>query len=130
MVIIGDFNAEPSDMSLRSFMEVNSFVNHIKSNPCMKSNSGKCIDLILSRKTRLLKHSNTFETGLSDFHLLVYTVLKTTFQKLPPKRMLYRCYKKFDVEIFLNEFNASLQMLPTGNFEMFLKILTEVLLYR
>ena len=46
---------------------------------------------------------------------------------LAPKRMLYRCYKKFHVEIFLNEFTASVQMLPTGNFEMFLKILTEVL---
>ena len=46
---------------------------------------------------------------------------------LAPKRMLYRCYKKFDAEIFLNKFSASLQMLPTGNFEMFLKILTEVL---
>ena len=50
VVIIGDFNAEPSHMSLCSFMEVNSFVNHIKSNTCMKSNAGKCIDLILSPK--------------------------------------------------------------------------------
>ena len=40
------------------------------------------------------------ETGISDYHLLVYTMLKTTYDKLPTKVIKYRQWKHFDQDIF------------------------------
>ena len=38
----------------------------------------------------LFQHS----TGLSGHHLLIYSMLKTVYTKLPAKIIQYRCYKK------------------------------------
>ena len=40
-----------------------------------------CIDLILTNCPRSFQNSCTIETGLSDFHKLVVTVMKTTYKK-------------------------------------------------
>ena len=42
------------------------------------------------------QHTETVSTGLSDFHELVLTVLKTTISKSKPRETHYRNYKKFD----------------------------------
>ena len=44
-----------------------------------------------------------FETGLSDHHHLVYTMLKITFQKSEPKQLIYRDFKNFYFESFKND---------------------------
>ena len=36
------------------------------------------------------------ETGLSDFRKMIVTVIKTTFQKLDPKIIHYRDYRKYN----------------------------------
>ena len=36
------------------------------------------------------------KTGVSDFHKMILTVLKTTFKKSPPEVKLYRSFKTFD----------------------------------
>ena len=46
----------------------------------------------------------TLETRLSDFHKLTLTVLKAFFQKQKPKVTKYRNYKKFDNNLFRNNF--------------------------
>ena len=56
------------------------------------------------------KYSNAIETGLSDHHLMVYTMLKGTYEKLPPKEITYRCYKNFSTEKFNNELAYTLEM--------------------
>ena len=38
----------------------------------------------------------TIETGLSDFHKLIVTVLKVKHEKVPPKIMQYRDYQNFE----------------------------------
>ena len=55
--------------------------NLVKQNTCFK-NSDKltCIDLILTNCPRSFQNTDTFETGLSDFHKLTFTVLKHIFQ--------------------------------------------------
>ena len=45
-----------------------------------------------------------FETGLSDFHKLVVTVLKSTFPKSPSKIITYRSYKDFSNDLLENNF--------------------------
>ena len=44
-----------------------------------------------------------FETGLSDYHSLVITVMKSYLPRLKPKVIKYRSYKKFDTENFLSD---------------------------
>ena len=39
-------------------------------------------------------------TGLSDFHKLVVTILRTSFEPLPPKIIKYRNYKNSDEDKF------------------------------
>ena len=47
-------------------------------------------------------------TGLSDFHKMVITVMKMTFQKNPPKELHYRGYTKFDQAVFEEELGNKL----------------------
>ena len=46
------------------------------------------------------QHSNVFETGLSDFHLLTITEFKMGFQKRKLQVITYRNYKKFNNDKF------------------------------
>ena len=102
-VILGDFNMQPTNRILETFLEDNSFVNLIKSNTCFKSKSGSCIDLILTNKPKSFQNSGVMETGVSDHHALIFSFLKTTFTKMPPNKLQYRNYKKFEVHSFLQE---------------------------
>ena len=51
----------------------------------------------------MFSNSNVFETGLFDFHKLIFTVLKHYFQKQKPKVIKYRNYKKSDNKQFRND---------------------------
>ena len=70
-----------------------------------------CIDLILRNRPNLFQYSSTFETGLSDFHLLTVTEFKMEFHILKPKISAYRDFKssdnaKFRYDIVTANFNA------------------------
>ena len=75
---------------------------------CWKSTTGKCIDLILSNQKYSFKHTGVSETGLSDFHNLIYIAFKATYTRLPPQRIHYRCYKNFELKSFQNELEFTL----------------------
>ena len=51
-----------------------------------KPNNPSCIDLFLINTIRSFQETQVFETGLSDFHKLVVTPLKSNFPKSPPKK--------------------------------------------
>ena len=74
-VILGDFNMQPTNQILKTFLEDNSFVNLIKSNTCFKSKPGSCIDLILTNKPKSFQNSEVMETGVSDHHALILSFL-------------------------------------------------------
>ena len=73
---MGDFNIERSDPSLKEFLSSNNLHNLIKSNTCFKGKCS-CIDLFLTNKEFSFKFSASCETGISDHHHMIYTVLKT-----------------------------------------------------
>ena len=52
-----------------------------------------CIDLILTNCPGSFQNSCVVETGLSDFHKMVVTVMKTSYRKSQPKIIHYRNYK-------------------------------------
>ena len=52
--------------------------------------------------TKSFQNSNVFETELSDFNKLTFTVLKAYFQKQKPKVIKYINYKIIDNNLFRN----------------------------
>ena len=83
-VIMGDFNANESNPAMKTFLNQHKCKNIIKSKTCYKSQEGSCIDLIITSRYSLHQFSYVFETGISDHHLMVYTMLKSTYAKLEP----------------------------------------------
>ena len=98
-VIIGDFNLEPSTGLLKHFINSNALYNLIKVNRCFKG-KGTCIDLILTNRKYSFKNTNAFETRLSDRHHMIHTMLKSTFEKAEPIKLIYRNYKNFSFDRF------------------------------
>ena len=67
--------------SLKEFCNFYLPKNLIEKRTCFKSTDNpNVIDLLLTNKPRSFCNSDTLETGLSDFHKLTLTVLKTNFK--------------------------------------------------
>ena len=111
---------------MTAFLSEHHLFNHMKNKTCFKSEKGSCIDLILSNKKHSLQHTGTVDTGISDHHHLIYTMLKTTYTKLPPKKITYRVYKDFDRENFLYDLESNL-FYVNDNYSAFEKVFTNVL---
>ena len=127
LVILGDFNAIASCAEIASFMAEFSFYSLISTPTCFKSTGGRCIDLILTNKKHSFQLSQSLETGVSDYHHMIYTMLKTNFTHIPPKQVTYRSFKKFSVEAFKSDIRSNLRVYQNGNFTSFNSILTETL---
>ena len=58
----------------------------VRVSTCYKNPANlSCIDLFLTNSNLFFQDTNAFETGLSDFHKLVVTVMKIHFRKMKPK---------------------------------------------
>ena len=87
-MITKSYLVKPTDPLMMTLNE-HDLINFIKNNTCFKG-EGSCIDLILTNRKFLFKNSTSFETGLSDHHHLIYSMLKTTFHKEETKALIYR----------------------------------------
>ena len=88
---------EANDSAISVFSDTYDLKSLIKEPTCYKNpNKPSCIDLILTNKPRSFQHSCVIETGLSDFHKMTVTVMKTLFEKLQPRVVNYRDYKHFE----------------------------------
>ena len=67
-----------------------------------------CRDLLLTNNVYTFQHTIAICTGLSDFHKLILTLLKTTVPRSQPKEIIYRDYKQFDLPKFKNELKNAL----------------------
>ena len=78
LLILGDFNSNLKDGCLNAFSNVNNLKSLNKEPTCFKNpNNPSCIDLFLTNRSRYFQNTPTTETGISDFHKLVVTVLKS-----------------------------------------------------
>ena len=64
--------------------------------------------MFLTNKTSGFQSTITIEVGLSDFHLMILTVLKSGFVKRGPRFVTYRDYSKFDPIKFRNDLKSNL----------------------
>ena len=100
-LLAGDFNVEENQNSLNDFLYQYNAKNLVKEKTCYKNiNNPSCIDLFLTNSYQSFQDTTTVSTGLSDFHKMAVTVMKTTFPKAKPKIIHYRDYKKFVLENF------------------------------
>ena len=75
----GDFDAEESEPVIAQFLHDYNTVNIIHENTCYKNaNNPSYIDLIITNSPNCFHNTSTFCTGLSDFHKVGVTVLKTS----------------------------------------------------
>ena len=103
-LLIGGFNAETSRPRIDSFIYEHDLKNLVKEKTCFKSvENPSCIDLKLTNKAMAFQNTSAVFTGLSSFHKLVLTVLKTTVTKSKPQKIIYRDYKNFDSVRFNHE---------------------------
>jgi len=118
-ILMGDFNCEPSNPHLDNFLKENSLYCHTKTKTCFKSDEGSCIDLILSNQKYGLQKTGSWDTGLSDFHHLIYTQLKSRYTRLQPRKVNYRCYNNFIEENFLTDLSLKITSSNINEIESF-----------
>ena len=115
-LLMGDFNAEPSEYAMEEFMKLYNLKNLVKGPTCFKNPlNPSCIDLILTNRKNSFQNAHIIETGISDVHRMVVTVMKTYFKKLKPKTIYYRNYKYFSNDNFRRDL---LNELMKGNIEI------------
>ena len=101
LFFLGDFNAGLDDRSVKNFCSSYNLTTMNNKPTCFKNpDNPSCIDLILTNCSRSFQNSDVKKTGLSDFHKLVVTVMKTIFKKSNPKIITYRSYKSFSNDRF------------------------------
>ena len=116
LLILGDFNANISEPTLTSFCTLFKLKNLAKEPTCYKNpNNPSCIDLFLTNCARSFHNTCVFETGLSDFHKLVVTLLRSKVESLPPKIISYRTYKQFNEGKFKDLFLSYLNELEMSD---------------
>ena len=59
--------------------------------------SATSIDVFLTNRTRSSHNTAIIENGISDHHKLITSFFKSHFERIPPKIIEYRNYKKFYV---------------------------------
>ena len=111
---MGDLNIDVSDPVkdennyLSEFVDTSSLSNLINRKTCHKSVSGTTIDIMLTNKPHCFLKTGTVVTRFSDFHKMIISCLKTIFKKIPPRKIIFRDYKKFDKQNFLQDLDQQM----------------------
>ena len=127
LLIYSDISMEVTHLDLQSLIDQQEFRSLIRSPTCFKGKEGRCIDLMLTNRKHGFMLSQSFETGFSDFHHMIYTVLKTTYNKIPPITIKYRSYKKFSEPEFLGDVAAALAAVNPGTYDEFEDVIKQAL---
>ena len=105
IIVMGDINIDSLNRQdaghskLVSFCDVFGLSNLVTAKTCFTKNSSSSIDAILTNRPRCFQKTSVFETGLSDYHGLVMTVMKFHLPRLKPKVIKYRSYKNCMIQL-------------------------------
>ena len=111
-MVIGDLKAEVNLECMKLFCKTYDLSSPIKVPTCYKNpEKPSCIDLlVLTNKPKSFQNSSVVETGLSDFHKMAVTVMKTTFEKLKPRFCYFRNWSEFCNEKFRTQLLTKLSL--------------------
>ena len=86
-LLAGDIiNIEEADVVMSEFLFNNDSKNLVQQKTCSKiTNNPSCIDLFGTNSPKSFQNTITFSSGLSDFHKMILTILKSFFSKVRPK---------------------------------------------
>ena len=89
---------------MNEFINIYGLKNLVNEPTCYQNvNNPSCIDLILTNRSKSFQNTTSIETGLSDFHKMTITIMKTVFKKTNPKIVQYRDYNNFSNIVFRSE---------------------------
>ena len=87
VLLAGDFNVEDDESCLSTLLYQHDLYNLVKVGTCFKNSAKpRSMDLVLTTKNTHFQNTVAVCSGLSDFHKLVLTVLKTSFDKTNPAK--------------------------------------------
>ena len=133
VLLMGDFKTGLDNDASKDFCNLYDLTNLINNKvTCYKNpNNPSCIDLLLTIFPKYFQNSLVIETGLSDFHKMVVTVMKTNFRKLEPKIINYRNYRYFSNDRFKEKVTSELSKVVLENidkgFNKFLDVCKDIL---
>ena len=128
VLLAGNVNAEHDELCLSNFLYQHDIYNLVKVGTCFKNSSKPTsIDLFLTTKNTHFQNTVAECSGLSDFHKLVLTILKTLFDKNNPYEILYRDYKNFNSESFNEDLQNILSTTQINTCKQFKDIFLSVL---
>ena len=117
-LLAGDFNVKEENDTLDEFLEDYHAKNLVKEPTCFKNpENPSCIDLFITNSFQSFQKTTTVTTGLSDFHNMAVTVLKTTFPKASPRIISYR--SPYEVENLEKVLIENLSKMETKSYESF-----------
>ena len=106
LIVIGDLNVDVSDPVkdgndyLSDFVETFTLSNLINRKTCHKNVSGTTTN-ILTNKPHFFQKTSTVVTGLDYFmSKMIISCQKTTFKKIPPKKLYSEITKNLTNKIF------------------------------
>ena len=94
-LIAGYFNVDISNVSYEGtgyfsgFLDTFNVHNFMTKPTCCKPLKGSIIDLVLTNKPKTFQKASVCQTGWSDCHKLIFTILKSPLKKLPPEQTKY-----------------------------------------
>ena len=99
-----DFNGCVEEISMSGIYDTFCLKSLIKVAICYKNpENPSIIGLTLINNPRSFLNSCVIKTNLSDFHRIVVTAMKTSFERLEPRVINYRDYKSFENKLFREE---------------------------
>ena len=102
LLLLGDLNCELNKKDLNEFCQNMNLKGLIDLPTCFKNiENPTCINHMLTNFPECFIEASTVETSISDFHKVIFAIFKNdSCIKLPPKKITYRCYKKFNNDHF------------------------------
>jgi len=127
-LLAGDFNSEETESNLSDFLHTHDAKSIVKVNTCFKSIlNPSCIDLFITNKASSFQKTMAINNGLSDFHKMVITVLKTSFKKSQARYISYRDYSKFNNNLFKDDLKIMLHSNTQSDYTVFETIFLKIL---
>ena len=112
-LIVGDLNMQEGDVCFDEFLDQFHVKNLVKEPTCYKNpDNPSCVDLFITNNSRSFMKTTTVSTGLSDFHKMIVTVMRTTFPKTEPLVVRYRDYSKYNSTDFGIDLGRRLRNVP------------------
>ena len=126
-MLVGDFKAQESEPCPPQILYEYNAESIVKENPYFKNVlKPSCTDLFITNNPFSFQNKIAVTNRLSDFHIMIITVMKMSFKKHSPTKRHYRDYKCFDRTKFKNNLKEKLNE-GISNYESFETTFIEVL---